>query len=192
MRIDSRLWWVAHLKLNRRLSSAPINQLRNVSRLLLFAFILTLPFKALAQQTFTPEEFKAAFIFQVLQNIEWSDEAEFTAYRVAIVGNEAKLLEQLKKSGMGKRIKNKPILFTGTQELSILKDFHLLFISNTSKLALRQIAATTNRTNTLLITEDTQDKTNTMINLVSHPNGIYTFEINKANITFEYLKMAKF
>ena len=160
---------------------------------LLLAVLLnsTFSLKTHAQETVSPEQFKAAFLFHLLNNVEWQDQNKFSAYRVAVVGSDPTLLNELKRSVTNNLIKNKPVVVDSVNTISQMKNYHLLFISTSNNIPLRQIANATTRTNTLLVTENTQDKTNTMVNLLSHEDGTYTFEINKANITYEFLKLSE-
>ena len=146
---------------------------------------------ASAQQNVSPEEFKAAFIFHLLDKVEWRNQSDFTNYRIAVVGSDPKLLEQLARSVRQKKVKNKTVTVESVSSVPQMRSYHLLFISSNNNIPLRRIANATTRTNTLLITENTKDKTSTMVNLLSHTDGTYTFEVNKANITFEYLKLNK-
>lgn len=148
-----------------------------------------MPFATSAQQVVSPEAFKAAFIFHALDKIEWRNQEEFDKFKIGIVGTDPKLLAQLQNSVKLKQIGGKTISAESTTTFSQFKNYHLLFISETSKIPLRRIASSTSRTNTLLITENVSDKAFTMINLVFQENGTYRFEINKPNIIFEYLKM---
>lgn len=160
---------------------------------LIFAFLTLITCLStnysLAQQNISPEEFKTAFIFHLLDKVEWKDESSFDEFKIGIVGNEPELLTQLQRSSNQKTVKNKSISVSAVNSIPQMKGFHLLFIAESVNTPLRRIVAATSRTNRLLVTENTKDKTNTMINLLSHRDGTYTFEVNKANITFEYLKL---
>ncbi len=125
----------------------------------------------------------------MLDKIEWSNQENISQYRVVILGNDVALYRQIKKSLKHKKIKNKPIYIKLDSKLSELKTFHLVFVSQKSKLLLEKISTATTRTNTLIVTENSKDKKNTMINLTSRTDGSYTFEINRVNITFEHLKL---
>ncbi len=142
-----------------------------------------------AAETISPEAFKSAFIIHLLEQVEWQEQNKFSSYDVGIVGNDLALYKQLLKVAEHKKINNKPITVSINQEINRLKKYHLLFIPTSSRHSLEKIASKTARTNTLLVTEDTNDKKNTMINLQRKNNGSYSFEVNKANITFEYLKL---
>jgi len=142
-----------------------------------------------AQQDISPESFKAVFIFHILEKVEWQQQENFTEYRVAIVGNEPPLFKQLVEISKLKKINHKPVIISTSNELNKLKQYHLLFISQNSRYSVARIANKTVRTNTLLVTENSNDKKNTMINLLANKDATYSFEVNKANITFEYLKL---
>ncbi|TQV75600.1 DUF4154 domain-containing protein [Aliikangiella marina] len=158
-------------------------------KLRIFYVLCFMPFAISAQQVVSPEAFKAAFIFHALDKIEWRNENEIRQFKIGIVGSDPKLLAQLQRSVQLKQIDGKTISAEQATNLSSFQNYHLLFVAENSKISLRRIAAATSRTNTLLITENVSDKAFTMINLVFQENGTYRFEINKANITFEYLKM---
>lgn len=174
-------------------SGSRANARLDLLKTFIFAFLTILTClssnHSLAQQNISPEEFKTAFIFHLLDKVEWKDESSFDEFKIGIVGNEPELLAQLQRSSNQKTVKNKSVSVSAVNSIPQMKGFHLLFIAESVNTPLRRIVAATSRTNRLLVTENTKDKTNTMINLLSHRDGTYTFEVNKANITFEYLKL---
>ncbi|WP_168204323.1 YfiR/HmsC family protein [Aliikangiella coralliicola] len=155
---------------------------------IILGLLLTCTFSS-AQQNISPEEFKTAFIFHLLEKIEWKNQSKIRQYKIGIVGDYPELLSQLKATARHKRIGNKTISVTSTFNIQEMPSFHLLFIPVDTKFKLDRISSVTARSNTLLVTEDTADKKNTMINLLQGEDGTYSFEVNKANITFEYLKL---
>ncbi len=100
-------------------------------------------------------------------------------------------MQQIKQAIPNRQIKGKFIHVELVSQLDKFPEYHLLFIPETPPISLAQIAQKTSRTNTLIVTVNTLDKKNTMVNLLQQADGRFTFEINKPNITFEYLKIDK-
>ncbi len=140
-----------------------------------------------SRQSIRPTDFKSTFIFHLLENVEWKEENSFKTYQVGIVGNNQQLLQKLRQSAKLNLVNNKKVEIKNVSNLNEMKKFHLLFITSNKDPILPNISSATSRTNTLLVTENTFYKTNTMINLLADQDHGYLFEVNKANLTFEHL-----
>jgi len=156
---------------------------------MLFAIFFGITHLLAAQKDITNEAFKTAFIFQLLDKIEWKNSNSFTEYRVGVVGNEPELLAQLNLIAANRSVREKAVTISTSNNLNDMSEYHLLFISVNSRFPVGRIANRTQRSNTLLVTENTGDKNSTMINLIRNQDTTYSFEINKANIVYEGLSL---
>ncbi|MCW8875831.1 MAG: YfiR/HmsC family protein, partial [Kangiellaceae bacterium] len=159
--------------------------------LIVTGLIFTSPNSSLAQQNISEEQFKTVFIFHLLKEIEWSKENEIEIFKVAVVGNAPELISQFRETIKNKKVKGKSVTVTQVFDISEMSNYHLLYILKDQSIPLERITNATVRTNTLIVTEETNDKKNTMVNLLRTEEGGYTFEINKANIIFEYMKVGQ-
>ena len=157
---------------------------------LVFSIIVSnILFPIKAQQNVSSEQFKTAFIFHLLDKVTWQNESQISRFEIAVLGEDDRLVSQINRVGQQRKIKGKSIKAQLVNQLDQLPKFHIVFIPDPPPLSLGQVTRITTRTNTLIVTEETEDKKNTMVNLLRTDSGSYTFEINKSNIVFEYLQI---
>ena len=89
--------------------------------------------------------------------------------------------------GFGKhKIRQKPITFERVEFNQFNPDkFQIIFISNSHVNSVGVIAAKTRQTNTMIISVDSEDKHELMINIFTE-GKLIKFDFNRTNLVFEY------
>ena len=152
----------------------------------LLVFFVCVP--AVYAASFSQSSLSSAYIFNFLKQVNWPDEGNKKHYTVAVLADKstfdalkATLLEQ-------QQAKNKPIKLTFVNALANMGQAEVLVIPESQNKHLTAIAATLRQSQTLLITTNSENKRDTMINLViDQVAQKMTFEINKSNILYEGL-----
>ncbi len=158
--------------------------------LLILLSLLSPQVKALPQQ---PEFLvKSAMIFKMLQYTTWPDESRLSAIRLAFVGDEDQLYDEMQRAAKNIRVKNKPLVVFKTDIDSIDPQINqVIYLDSKHSRQLHTIANLTRRTGTLILSNQAKDRHELMINFVSSNRNGLSFEVNRSNILFEKLTIAK-
>lgn len=133
---------------------------------------------------------KSAMIFKMLQYTHWPDEDKLPAIRLAFVGNEEQLYEEMQRASKNILVKNKPLIVFKTDIDSIDPQINqVIYLDKTHSDNLHKIANLTRRTGTLLLTNQAKDRHDLMVNFLNLRAEVLSFEVNRANIIFEKLEI---
>ena len=158
---------------------------------LIYAFLcFTLFFMISANtnaQQLNKDQIKVAYIYNFLKHISWPEEKAKPQFVIAVY-QDATFYSLLKKSFKDKKVKNKDIAILLVSNLTQASASDIFYLPQQFNDQLAQIANTIRGTQTLLITDNSTDKHNAMINLIdSNGSNAVSFEVNKSNIVFEKL-----
>jgi len=132
----------------------------------------------------------AAFIFQLVENIYWADEAEIKKYRIHLVDSSPKVTEQLTQIAEVKQMHERPFEVSRSNDSGIPNDAHVVYISSDNVARYSKIFDQTKGRNVLLISDELVDQRKVMINLRYREDKKLRFEINKANILNQNLMIS--
>jgi len=141
-------------------------------------------------QQLDSDQIKSAYLFNFLKHVQWPESNKKQEYVLAIY-QDSVTYQNIKNSLHEQRVKSKPIsvLLVNTLEQAAAAD--LVFVSVQPNTDLAYIAASLRKTETLLVTDNSLDKHNIMINLVfNQKTSVMAFEVNKSNIIYEQLNMS--
>jgi len=157
--------------------------------LMLFCFFISIAFSSYAQQL-TSEQIKIAYLNNFIKHVNWPNEENKPEYIIGIYGDEA--FAQLLNRTMSKLIiKNKPVTISIIKNIHEGKTVDLLFVAANRNNELAEIALIIRDSETLLVTDNSIDKHNVMINMVNNKeNAVITFEVNKPNLFLENLSIS--
>jgi signal transduction histidine kinase len=157
--------------------------------LIFFCFFISISFSSNAQQLGS-DKIKALYLYNFIKHVNWPNEDNKTSYIVGVYGDEA--FAQLLSNTLSKRIiKNKSVTIIPIKNIQAGKKTDLLFVATNRNNELAAIASTLRSSETLLITDNSADKHNVMINMVNNAeNSNISFEVNKSNIVLEHLRMS--
>lgn len=174
-----------------RLPSRPGLSLRQSRKSAILATLLCCLFSfqsALAQQ-WKKEEITSAYIFNFAKNIEWQDEDRIAEFRFLIISDDAAINREMLNLSASQKLKGKPINVTISESVVIPKDIQLIFITRGMKDLTEPVFRRIEGRKVLLITDGFEDKRSIMINLIGTKDKTIRFEINKANIINQGLKV---
>jgi len=124
------------------------------------------------------------------KHITWPNEASRKDYHLAIY-KESSYFDFLSKALKDKKIKNKNIRVTNVVNVEQLKHADSVYIPQQFNGDLHEIANILRGTNTLIISDNSQNKHDVMINLMQvDQSTVISFEVNKSNIIYEKLSMS--
>jgi signal transduction histidine kinase len=165
--------------------------MKNKTKLILILFFYLINHCSLSvAQEIDESKVKAAFIYNFMKHTKWPDEQSKQHFTIAVYKGDdfyakfAPLVEN-------KFIRNKPIHVINTQILDDVKlaDVAIVFQQVNDDIA--TIATILRRTQTLLITQNSSNKKDVMINFVrSNDVQNLSFEINKSNLIYEELTIS--
>ena len=138
-------------------------------------------------QQLNKEQIKVAYIYNFLKHINWPEEEKKTRFVISVY-QDKKFHTLLKKSFQNRKVKNKDISILLIFNLTQASASDLFVIPKQFNNQLAQIARTIRGSQTLLVTDNSPDTHNAMINLIdSNGSDAVSFEVNKSNIIFERL-----
>jgi len=138
-------------------------------------------------QQLNKEQIKVAYIYNFLKHINWPEE-EKKSHFVLGVYQDKKFYYLLKNSFKNKKVKNKNISILLITNLNQASTNDLFYIPQQFNNQLAQIASKVRGSQTLLVTDNSTDKHNAMLNMIdSKGSNAISFEVNKSNIVYEKL-----
>jgi len=161
---------------------------KKIQLITLVAFLLIFSSMHYAQQLERPEVV-VAYIYNFAKNIQWENEQEITEFQFRFIGEDQRIIRMLNKLANSETLRNKPIKVTFSESLTDLENIHLLFVGAARKDLLRSIFNTIEGKNILLVSDGYEDKRFIMINFIETPKPKLHFEINRANIINQNLKI---
>ncbi len=134
-------------------------------------------------------EVKAAYVFNFIQYVQWQNENSLTEFRVGFYGDEKSYWKAL-KSMNGRKIRKKTIKIQYLSSLSDTSGLQLLVVGESKSKDLSTISKQLSGKGILLISDNSQDKKNTMLNFIYPDHNRLSFELNRYNIAYEKLKIS--
>ena len=125
-----------------------------------------------------------------MKHTSWPDEQVKQHFTVAVYKDNDfhKILQPLAAS---KQLRNRQIILISTTDIDDLKRADVVIVSELANNDIANIASILRRTNTLLITQNSSNKKDVMINFVhSSDEQSLSFEINKSNLIYEELTIS--
>ncbi len=154
---------------------------------LLVSLCLLLPTLAFTQQL-SKEQIKVAYLYNFLKHITWPEEASKKQFVIAVY-QDKEFNALLTRSFNNKKVKEKNIKILAISDIAQGRAADLLYIPNQFNKQLTQITTQVRGSQTLLVTDNSADKHNAMVNLInSDSSKAISFEVNKSNIVYEQLK----
>lgn len=162
--------------------------MRNALKLILVSFLLLLPLSAKPQPEQPEYLVKSAMIFKMLQYTSWPDESKLSTIRLAFVGDDNQLYNELLRAGKTIKVRGKPLIVFKTDIDSIDPQVNqVIYLDILHSQSVHKVANKSRRTGTLLLTNQSKDRHELMINFLPSRSGALAFEVNRSNIVFERL-----
>ena len=156
----------------------------------LVSFFLLMFSGLAAAQSMSPVQVKAAYVYNFLKHVKWQGEESVSRFVVGVYGKDEDLYRELSTTLPKMKAKRKGIRVVQVSGIEQAKSVHVLVVAGSENADIRTIANGARRTNTLLVTDNCNDKQSIMINLTSLGGNRMGFEVNKPNIVYEGLKLS--
>jgi signal transduction histidine kinase len=141
-------------------------------------------------QKFDVKHIKSAYMVNFFKHITWPNETSKKNYHLAIY-KESTYFDFLSEALKDKKIKNKSIIVSYADNFEQLKRADSVYIPQEFNGDLNEIANSLRGTNTLIISDNSLNKHDVMINLMHmDKSAVISFEVNKSNIIYEKLSMS--
>ncbi len=161
---------------------------KNISKLACLAAILFSQVSH-AQSTDNESRVKALFIYGFTKYVDWPDQHRFENFKIAILGEDSLLYDELKKIANTKTFSGKPFKILSFKSISEITNCQILYVNRKSAFDIEQVLRAIQDKKTLLVSEEYTFNTS-MINFITIDN-IQRFEVNVSKITNEGLAISK-
>jgi len=149
---------------------------------------LVVSFEILHAQQLTRPEVLSAYLYNFAKNITWPREESLSAFRFLIITNDPALKEQTATLAR-QRVRGKKIQVEVSSSSGVGSSPQLIFVARDQSKVLENIFEQIEGRHVLLVTEEYDDNSRIMINFISTPDKRIRFEINRANIINQGLKI---
>ena len=163
----------------------------NIACFVIFIFIINvfISFHTFAQPV-DENRVKAAYLVNFIKHITWPNEKNKSRFTIAVYKDKA-FYQFLQDALSGKKIRNKAISITFLNKAPHLNNIDLIYIPPNARNEVHTIANVTRGNTTLIVSHNSLNKHDIMINLLQDPKtSVITFEVNKSNIIYEKLIMS--
>lgn len=131
----------------------------------------------------------SAYIYNFAKNVEWQNEAGLKEFSILIIGEDEKIIKEMRNMAKSKTIREKPIKISNTAAVTNIENVQLIFLLKGKEESLVKVFDQIEGRNILLVTDGYRDKKLIMINFFDSGKGSLQFEINKANILNQQLRI---
>lgn len=126
---------------------------------------------------------KASVLYYICNYVEWKPGAEFGSFRIAILGNNTVLTDELQLIARNKKLKNKPIEIINLQNFAQRSDIQVLFINEEFNEQISEIFSYAGKRNILLVSNELNAPLYSMINFMYNAKTEkIEFQVNKQNL----------
>lgn len=138
----------------------------------------------------TADQVKVLYIYNFVKHIKWPNEKDKKSYKIAVYQDKV-FYQKLNKALANQKVNNKPIQVSIINNIQSARAVDLVFIPEKLNQELPSLANAVRGTQTLVVTNNSANKHDVMINLFfNQDKAVISFEINKSNIIFEQLNLS--
>lgn len=159
---------------------------KNYWFIIIFLFLITFQFSEAQKDE---ARVIAAYIHNFAQYTTWENESQLDSFRIAIFSENQNLINELFLYSQKKKIKNKPISIVVMNMPVVYNKINLILVTSTKLNYIPDIYDQIEGKPILLVSEYCKEKRNIMINLYRTEENQISFEVNKANILNQNLKI---
>jgi two-component system sensor histidine kinase EvgS len=139
---------------------------------------------------YSPEQIKGAYIFNFAKFVTWKNDVSISGLTIGFYGKNDKLYQDLRTNIQGKLVRGKTISVNQFTSLKLARDAHILVVAKSKNGQIGQITSALLRSNTLVVTDNSDDLENIMLNFRTSADSTITFELNRPNTVFDDLKVS--
>jgi signal transduction histidine kinase/CheY-like chemotaxis protein len=151
------------------------------------ALLAAWPRPAAAQ--FTRDQVLAVYLMQLAQNVRWPEEGGIASYRIHLVGDVKGLHEQLSAIARESKLHGKPVGVSWSDAAEIPAATQIVFVAANRSSAYPALFQQVANRPVLLISEQITNKRIVMLNIFDTVGGRLRFEVNRANVLNQGLRL---
>ena len=141
-------------------------------------------------QTLDSEQVKIAYIYNFIKHISWPNNTASTQFTIAIY-QDNEFFTLANRALSGRTVSGKTIQVTTAENFEQARKAQLVYVSSIHNDNITDIATGLRQSATLLISDQSNNRHDIMINLVfDNESSAISFEVNKSNIVYEALQMS--
>lgn len=138
------------------------------------------------------DKLKAALIYKFIPHIQWPNENKNSPFQMVYVGESDPLYRTLLEGASVVKVRNKTFVVKRSVTVpTSFSNIDIVIVSSSLSHLLPSISEMSRRTNTLIISIDSDLKKEFMLNLGVGEDDKARFEINRTNIVFEGLSVSR-
>ena len=134
------------------------------------------------REVLTTEDAKSTLLGAILQNTTWPNEDTIERFIIGFYGEDAELFRVVSRDAARYRIRGKPVGVSKFTSLDAARAAHILLLQPSANDRLADINRTLRGSQTLVVTDDADDRDNIMVNFTRPSKLRVAFDINAANI----------
>lgn len=139
----------------------------------------------------TVEDGKVTLLHAILSHTTWPDEAGIDQFIIGLYGHDPALLRTLNKALPEVKIRGKSVIARSYRSMSEAKESHILVMTRANNYQLRKVNRELHLSQTLIVTDGSDDQRLIMINFTQPSELLLSFEINRSNIVYAGLELSK-
>lgn len=153
-----------------------------MKKFIIFILIFS-PFVIKAQQ-YSDAQIKAAYIYNFMSNIEWTNEKELKVFKIGVYGADTTILPFLKELSKTKDLRGLPIKIIYSTDIDdiIKENIQLIYISEDKRDETKAIYYEIVAKPILLVSDNSVQTLYVMLNFKYSVDKKISFEINKKNV----------
>ncbi len=142
----------------------------------------------MAQQLSRPEAV-SAYIYSLARNVEWPEDAGIAEYGIHIISADNTAIREMRGAMTSHKLNGRPVRVTHGAAADVPEGTHIVYLGRDRDALLPAVYDGIEGRPVLLITDNGTDRRLTMINLLDAAGGRMRFEMNKANILNQHLRV---
>lgn len=125
--------------------------------------------------------------YSIAKNIEWPKKE--TAFKIHVITTDEALKAQFRSTSQSQKIVGKDVVVSFTSYVITPQDADVIFVTNQYNATIPTLLDRISGNGLLLLTDRYDKQRDVMINFLNTPSGELTFEVNRANVTNQGLKI---
>lgn len=131
----------------------------------------------------------AAYIYNFAKNIEWQNEHSIKDFHFLVFGTDENIMREMVALSKTKTLRDKPIRVSSSESPEDCSAAQLVFITKGKEQRHIDVFDRVEGKNVLLVSDGYQDKRLVMINFIESETGTLQFQINRAAIVNQKLRV---
>ena len=140
-------------------------------------------------QDFSESALKAEFVVRFIDYVRWPNEAVKESFQIGFVGSDPGFFKDIQNAILDRQIRGKTLVLSPAN-WSNLASYDVVIAAADQSKRIAELFDALRASSTLIVSDDSDDQTHTMINLHQKPDRTMSFQINKANLVVRRLEVS--